>query len=81
MVEADNDVPELVARAVHESSESETPWDELSDENKGKKIRRAKKRLSTEAAERMSPDMLDARDPNGDIRDWLRRIGERLNRR
>lgn len=73
-----DDVPALVASAVHSASESETPWDELEDEKKRKKMSQAKAWLNTEAVSAMTPELLDEADPSGDIRGWLSEIGELL---
>jgi len=54
-----DDVPMLVARAVHEASDPERAWDELSDKRKAEKIRRAKHWLNDEAAGAMTKGMLD----------------------
>jgi len=69
-----DDVPELAAKAIHETSESENEWDELGDERKKDKMRRAKSWLNTNAVAAMTPDLLTNRDPDGDIRGWLAEI-------
>jgi len=69
-----DDVPALVARNVHEKSESGTPWDSLDADVRARKASRAKAWLNTEAAAAMTPEMLGASDPSGDITGWLREI-------
>lgn len=49
-----DDVPEIVAQQVHLDSESETPWGELNDKKRRKKIDNAKSRLNFEAAHVMT---------------------------
>jgi len=73
-----DDVPELVAKSVHESSESDKEWPELDEKAKAKKISSAKYWLNTKAVEAMTPTLLSERDPNKDIRDWLMRMNELL---
>jgi len=69
-----DDVPLLVARAVHEASESEVAWDDLLDRKKKEKERKAKIWLNTQAVLAMTPKMLDERDASGDIRSWFAEI-------
>ena len=73
------DVPSLFAQVVHESSESETAWSDLSEEKIGKKTSRAKKRLNTDIVSKMTSEQLTEIDTNSDIRNWLREIGNALN--
>jgi hypothetical protein len=67
-------VPELVAKAVHNNSDSPKTWDELSDEKKGKKISKAKVWLNAQASAAMTPELLDAVDPNNNLRNWFSKI-------
>lgn len=75
------DVPTLLAQAVHEESESELPWsDVLSDLDKlSKKVSNAKKRLNFDFASKMTPELLTEVDPTGDVRGWLSEVGVALN--
>lgn len=66
-----DDVPEIVARAVHRASGSATPWDGLGEEKQKKKVCKAKRWLNRDAVRAMTPDMLDERDTYGDVRGWL----------
>lgn len=66
-----DDVPDLVARKIHEKSESTTPWANVDDATKEKKRSRVKKRLNMECPVVMTPQMLDVIDPSGDVRSWL----------
>ncbi|KUK47584.1 MAG: hypothetical protein XD74_1811 [Actinobacteria bacterium 66_15] len=70
----DYDVPEMVARAIHEQEEGSTPWEQLSDEKRKKKKSRAKQRLNNEVAAAMTVDRLRERNGLDDIRGWLSTI-------
>lgn len=74
-----SDVPELVAKHIHEASESETCWDGLDGDKKDKKISKVKKRLCDEAASKMTYLHLEEIDSQGEIKSWLNQIGSRLN--
>jgi len=76
-----DDVPMLLAKAAHEASESDKPWDEVKDEKKKNKMGKAKARLNQECAERMTPEHFAETDPAGDITTWLREIGQALEMR
>jgi len=65
-----DDVPELVARAMQEQG-SEQPWEELSDKKKKDKASRAKARLNTEVASRMTYERLCEMDVSKDVESWL----------
>lgn len=75
------DVPKLVAQAVHEASDSEQSWEDvIADQEKlGKKISNAKKRLNNEFVLKMSPELLSKIDSAGEVRGWLEKIGNALN--
>ncbi|MGJ7490900.1 ATP-binding protein [Variovorax sp. ZT4R33] len=73
-----DDVPALVAELVHAASGSPNPWGTLEEDKRGKKISRAKRRLNRGATDRMTVDRLNASDPAGEVRVWLRRIGQYL---
>jgi len=71
-----DDVPMIVARSIHEASQSPKSWLELSEEYRSDKERRAKRWLNSHAAEKMTPSLLDEIDKNGEVRGWLRTIEE-----
>ena len=75
----EDSVPEVVARAFHEKSDSQKAWAELDEKIRGRKISNAKRRLNTEAFARMTGPMLQEKDPNGDLERWLREVGNRLS--
>ncbi len=75
------DVPTLFAKAAHEVSSSEYTWEDVQNdpEKLRKKISNAKRRLCSEFAAKMTPDLLTGVDPNGEVRGWLREVGAALN--
>jgi len=74
-----DDVPALVAKAIHESDSSSKPWAELKEEERRGKIKRAKKRLNNEVASKMTIAYLEQSDPNKEIEGWLREITKKLS--
>ena len=64
------DVPELLAQAVHESSESKETWDDIksSPEKLRKKGSAAKRRLNDEFASLMTADLLSLIDTEDEVR-------------
>jgi predicted ATPase len=79
--EAFEDVPLLLAQAVHEASKSGQPWaGVLADTGKlAKKVSKAKTRLCKEFASKMTRDHLNKIDTNNEVRTWLAEIGKALN--
>jgi predicted ATP-dependent endonuclease of OLD family len=73
-----DDVPEVVASIVHANSGSPTTWVDLTDEKRKKKLGRAKRRLNSEVAQRMTWQYIQEADTNGDIIRWLEGIRDRL---
>ena len=75
------DVPELLAQAVHEASESAEPWDAIKNnpEKLRKKISAAKRRLNDEFASHMTADLLSEVDTEGEVTTWLKQIYTALN--
>jgi hypothetical protein len=70
------DVPKMIAKIIHENSDSSKTWDELKKEKKDKKISNAKRWLNTEVIENMTPDLLTEIDPDNEVRGWLNKIKE-----
>lgn len=73
-----DDVPTLVAKAVHEASESAVAWEDLDDKKKGKKESKAKKRLNRGAIENMTLERLNNVDSDGEVLTWLGEISAHL---
>ncbi len=71
-----DDVPTLVAIAVHEASESTKAWHEINDKKRGQKESKAKKKLNREAINCMTPARLTQVDPGDEVRLWLREISQ-----
>ncbi len=70
----DDDVPMVVARAIHEASDSPQQWEEVDEDDRAKKAGRAKRRLCAEAAARMTSEQLSEGDPGGEVSGWLAKI-------
>ena len=73
-----DDLPALVAELVHIASGSPNPWLTLDESKREQKISRAKRRLNRGAIDRMTSARLNSSDPNNEIRNWLRQIGQHL---
>lgn len=74
------DVPELFAEAVHSAAPGASPWGGLPLEKRKEKISHAKKRLNSDCATKMTPQLLTQSDPAGEVRGWLRAIGVEIAR-
>ncbi len=70
-----DDVPRLVAQAVHEST-AEEAWDTLSQEGQREKEKRAKRLLNHNALKCMSVELLAECDQDGELRGWLNNISQ-----
>ena len=66
-----NDVPAAVAAANLRSSRPELPWEVLGSKARRRFANRAKRWLNGPAVDAMTPDLLDERDPAGDVRSWF----------
>lgn len=73
---SDDDVPLLVAEAIHRKAADSKPWHEVDSELMGKKVSRAKKRLNSDASGAMTLEMLSKSDPSSEITGWLERISQ-----
>lgn len=73
-----DDVPLLVAQAIHATSQSPKLWVDLPPAKQDEKVKNAKRWLNTLAVEHMTPALLAQSDPNSEIQSWLRRISELL---
>lgn len=73
-----DDVPVMVAKVVHEASESTLNWDDLDEKKQGKKESKAKKRLNRGGVSNMTMARLDKADPDGEVLIWLREISKHL---
>ena len=74
----EDDVPLLVARALHEASESPKTWSEVDEDMKKRKSSNAKKRLCDEVIASMTYEQLRERDSTGEVEGWFRHILESL---
>ncbi|MEX2170059.1 MAG: ATP-dependent endonuclease [Pirellulales bacterium] len=73
----DNWVAELVARRPFEARLGQPVWSALSRRAQRRLVQRAKRWLHRWATPQMTPELLDERDPQGEVRGWLQRIAER----
>lgn len=73
-----DDVPMIVAEAVHTMS-SANPWATMTAENRKKKASKAKKRLNHEVVQQMTIAELAVTDPHNEIASWFQEINNRLN--
>jgi hypothetical protein len=67
----ENDVPEAVARAIHEREEGAVPWEQLSEEKRKKKVGCAKRQLNNKVAAEMTVKWLEERGALDEIREWF----------
>ncbi len=76
----DCNVPELVAEATHSAATDphKTPWNDLTEKVRGKKVCQAKRRLNTEAVDAMTPGRIDERGGKKEVVGWLEAIGKKL---
>ena len=72
-----DDVPKIVAQAVHEANSAD-PWADLDEEKRRKKESAVKRCLNNAAISRMNLDRLAATDPQDEIRGWLARISQMM---
>lgn len=72
----DDNVADVVARAQHARQGPQESWDELPSRSRKRRRDKAKRWLNTKAVERMTPERLRQRDPEGEIRSWLEMIAK-----
>jgi len=73
-----DDVPTLVAKAVHDASGSPNTWEDLDEKKRSKKESKAKKRLNRGAIDNMTSEYLNEVDSEGEVLDWLINISAHL---
>ena len=73
-----DDVPQIVAQALHAAS-SPSPWNELSEEKQKRKVSKAKKVINGEAARRMSVVRLKECGGFDEVLTWLHTIEDLVN--
>jgi hypothetical protein len=72
----DDDVANLVARLCFERQDHELTWQELPGRAKKRCRETTKRWLNRQVVERMTPALLDERDPAGEVKGWLKAIAE-----
>lgn len=70
------DVPLEVSMRLHAISESDRPWEDFGSDEIKSKVSGVKKRLNRECTFRMTRQMLDEVDPDGEVIRWLTAIKE-----
>ena len=75
-----DDVPAKIAQLVHEGSGSEKSWGELLDDEKGKKISKAKNILNSIAVNHMNKRRLQEIDPSNELLGWFADIKELMRK-
>jgi hypothetical protein len=74
-----DDVPTIVARYLHDYSDSTVTWSQITDKDKLRSKRNnAKSWLNSEAVRKMTPQLLTAIDTKDEIRNWLKEIKQLL---
>lgn len=73
-----DDVPTMVAKAIHDASGSPTAWEDLDEKKRGKKESNAKKRLNRGAIKNMTLERLNSIDIDSDVLTWIRSISSHL---
>ncbi len=73
------DVPAAVAEATFRAEAAGNCWDRLPPRARKRFVARAKRWLNCRAVLHMTPQLLDARDPAGDVRSWLTAIAALLH--
>ena len=72
-----DDVPLLVAQAVHAASGG-AHWNTLTDDRRADKIKKAKRQLNGAILQKMSIERLAQSDPNDELRTWLSDIKQMI---
>lgn len=73
-----DDVAEIVAHAEFQVNQNRS-WEALSRRGRRRLRDKAKRWLNREAVDRMTPDRLAERDPDGEVIGWLQTIAELAN--
>jgi AAA15 family ATPase/GTPase len=73
-----DDVPLILAQTLHTADASAPVWTTVTDDTKKEKMRRAKRRLNQECADKMTVALLAKSDPNAELAGWLRAVGVKL---
>ena len=73
-----DDVPLMLAQAIHTADPNAPPWNNVTDDNKKRKASKAKRHLNQECAEKMTVTLLAQSDPGGEILSWLKAVGAKL---
>ncbi len=67
-------VAEITAKRLYRQRSADTPWELLSVRARKRMSQRAKVWLNAQATEHMTVELLRERDPDGEVKSWLRAI-------
>ncbi len=70
----DDPLAELIGQRLYHTPESGRRWEELPPRTKARRRNRIKRWLHTKAVDRMTPQRLAERDPQGEVVAWLKII-------
>jgi hypothetical protein len=71
-----DDVAELVVRQIYAREPHGLSWEELPARARKRRRDKAKQWLNVQAVDRMTASRLDQRDPQGEVRSWLKTIAQ-----
>lgn len=74
------DVPMLLARVVHESSEAGTSWDDLKEKKMKDKVGKAKIRINNVMVKELTKEYLDSNGYYDEVSSWFLEISRLLER-
>lgn len=66
----------MVAKKLYESGIVDKPWELLSRRSQSRMISRTKRWLNSAVVSQMTADLIEQRDPDGEIASWLTAIGQ-----
>ena len=72
----EDDVADVVARLCYERQDHELTWEELPGRARKRCRETAKRWLNRQTVERLTPALLDERDPDGEVKGWFKAIDE-----
>jgi len=73
-----DDVPLLVAEAIHRADPTAPDWAQVTPEKRAGKASRVKRRLNRECVDAMTPQLFQTSDAKGELISWLRAIASHL---
>jgi hypothetical protein len=74
-----DDVADLVARACFDRHDHRVDWDDLPSRARKRCRETAKHWLNRQVVDHMTPELLDERDPDREVKSWLDAIAEMID--